>query len=150
MKLSKTEIAYLAGLFDGEGCLLIARTSPGKPWSSRQFRFQSRVSLNIRERHICEAFKKAFGGSVRKNSRNNEKWATTYNWQGNSKTVIAMSEALLPFLRLKNRQAKLLLQFQKLKAKSLNKQLDDKTYKIYNEFYEKMRKLNKKGPRNED
>lgn len=147
MKLSKVDLAYLAGLFDGEGCLLIARTSPGKPWTAREFRFQPRASLNIRERHICDLFCSAFGGSVRKNTRTNPKWADTYNWQANSKAVVALSKSLLPFLKLKHKQAALLLAFCDLKSQNLNSAIDDKTYKKYNEFYEKLRKLNKKGPR---
>lgn len=121
--LEKLSLEYIAGLFDGEGCIGLYRSKGG----TRDFRFTDESKLKppswIRVVTIAgtylptlKIFKQMFGGRVRQvKSANSEKnLKTTYEWIiGAKKDIINFLETIAPFLQEKKVQAILMLDFVK-------------------------------------
>ena len=90
------ELAYLAGLFDGEGSLGLKRYKPkGK---NAHVRIDPRVSVTNTRLELVEPFQKAFGGSVYHQKRSLV-WQEVNSWEALSSNAISCIKALLPYLR---------------------------------------------------
>ena len=127
--------AYFAGLFDGEGCISINKTSGGKRQYKR-FGFQLRTSVTNTNLDILYALQNSYGGKVyireKKNARNYGNWITVSN------QCIEPLSLWLPYLIIKKNQALIALEFQS--NRTTNKS-DEKWQQDF-EAYEKIRKLN--------
>lgn len=106
--MKKVDLAYLAGLFDGEGCIHIAQTKGQK--HKRGKGNELRIFLSSTDEWVCQTFKMAFGGSIWEyaNSANTQQ----YSWQLACKKALPFLEILLPYLRLKRPQAEIAVAFQ--------------------------------------
>jgi|SRR3990172_9967425 len=85
-------IAYLAGIFDGEGSIARGRGRNGVLWS---------LMVTNAERPILEAFQRAFGGQVRQRSKKRDPHAVRpiFEWGITGKNMRRCLTALFPFLR---------------------------------------------------
>ena len=101
------ELAYLAGFFDGEGSIYIVRGA-----TKGTFRLQIGV-YNIDPRPLL-SLQKAFGGSVISLNRGKAKWRPYYQWIAIANKAEATITALLPYLKVKEEQAKLALTFREV------------------------------------
>lgn len=91
--------AYLAGLFDGDGCVTIACT-----YNTSQL--QVSIASNIWCRKQMEQLKEAFGGTLVR-PRNTK----GINWLTSSSKGEHFIKTILPYLKLKRKQASLALEF---------------------------------------
>lgn len=98
-------LAYLAGFFDGEGCVHIGRTSVS-PKGITYYRMT--VSVAQVDPSPLHLFARRFGGNVTRGSRGAWVWQRV-GWQ-----AARVLEALLPFLRQKGEQARLALIYQRM------------------------------------
>lgn len=95
-----TELAYLAGFFDGEGCITVVRRERGK------------MTLAVRTSQVNPAplyrFVKAFGGKVEpiKGSLQPGR-RQAYQWGRYSQNASDVLEALLPYLQVKRAEAEM-------------------------------------------
>lgn len=97
MSLSNTDLAYIAGFLDGEGC----------------FTFTSSITVKAAITHLptLEWLQSVFGGSLREhNSPTHKKQA--WVWVVHAQAAAEVLEQVLPYLREKRRKAELLLEFQ--------------------------------------
>ena len=109
--MKKVEVlAYAAGIFDGEGCIVLGKPRPGK--GGRQLF----VQVTNTEVWICEWLKFQFGGSIQSHDRKNKKWKKCYVWVIVSRQADSFLEIVLPYLNLKRPQAELAISFQKEKS----------------------------------
>ena len=60
--MTKIHMAYLAGLFNGEGCISIGQHRQVR--RKRGCMNQLWVTVNSSDEWVCQTFKMAFGGSV--------------------------------------------------------------------------------------
>ena len=102
---------YLAGFFDGEGCIDVQRMySKGKYAGRTYVRPRVRIGLAISGLPVLEALQSEFGGYIGKqygataNSQPRRSWDVTAK-----QDVIRVLETILPYLILKKEQAKLAL-----------------------------------------
>ena len=107
LKNYKLEMAYLAGLFDGEGCITIRRNS------SKGKQLALDCALGMTNQYVPNLFQFHFQGSVsfckgRKENHNN-----SWLWQISARKALAFLEEILPYLRLKRAEAELAIAFQK-------------------------------------
>ena len=69
---------YAAGLFDGEGCVRIAKWK--KPNSTHE-RYSIFIGMNMVHRPIIEAFKETYGGSLHQPKHpRHPKWRPVFLW----------------------------------------------------------------------
>jgi hypothetical protein len=105
-----TDIAYAAGLFDGEGCIQICRRR-----GTRKGTFTHWLEISIG--NTCLAvltwMKEKFGGRVTHNGeRYTERNHRTWRWRASTSEAAAVLQLLLPFLQIKQGQAHLVIAFQ--------------------------------------
>lgn len=98
-----TELAFLAGFFDGEGCIRIKRGYRGEK------AFWVTVQISNADRLVLEDFKKLFGGSVftRGKSTNFQ----MYMYELSSTEAVDFLKTVLGHLRGKKAQAEYAIRF---------------------------------------
>jgi hypothetical protein len=104
--------AYLAGLFDGEGCVVITNTA----LPNRADSYCLRVFLTMVDREGPGLFHARFGGNFYEKQPANPRHRRQYTWQTSGKIAGAALEAMRPYLRVKRDQVELALEFQARKV----------------------------------
>lgn len=102
-----TRIAYIAGFFDGEGCIRI------KQASQRGNSFYVIAHITNSNRAILEQVQDLFGGIVRKQEKAVNK--TVWSYYVTSAEAVDFLTTLSPFLQEKKAEANLALKFHKEK-----------------------------------
>ena len=106
--MSPEEAAWQAGIVDGEGCLTIARQIR-KNRPSPAFRVTIQVAnTNV---DLLDPFVQAWGGNLYNHKEFRNEWADAYTWHCPDAKAKLFLETMLPYLRGKDKQAKLLLAF---------------------------------------
>lgn len=105
--MSEVELAYLAGLIDGEGTITLC-----KPRASSKYKVPQ-ISMASTSYELIKIVADMTGiGHVSQKKKYQDHHSQSYTWQcTNSKQVIALLRALLPYLResLKWKRAKKLV-----------------------------------------
>jgi hypothetical protein len=113
---SNTDLAYFAGILDGEGAFGITRAMKrGHP------SFHTRIAVLNTDAKLMRWLVARFGGAVspRKTvSHTNPnshpaRWKPCWEWKISDRTVAAVVPAVLPYLVMKQDQAALLMEFRK-------------------------------------
>ena len=106
--MNETDLAYVAGMFDGEGCILIVKQHPER----NTFRLDVRVTST--DFPLLESLKENFGGWVgnQPDNKNVKKCRRARYWAASSKTAFVFLKKIAPFLRIKKEQAGLAIEFQ--------------------------------------
>lgn len=107
------ELAYTAGIIDGEGCISIVR----KPYKTAGFptNYELYVKVQTADKIICPWLHIRFGGSLgmTKGYNGNRRCHT---WGVSSASAELFLRAILPWLRLKRAEAELGIEFRKTKV----------------------------------
>ena len=111
--MRKADLAYIAGLFDGDGCISIAKCKPRHPGCSPYYRLV--VAVAMANEYIPRFLKFYFGGRVNKSSARRERWKDQWQWHLGSDDAVAFLKAILPYLKLKREEAELAIEFQSSK-----------------------------------
>lgn len=104
MKETDVTLAYLAGFFDGEGCIYSSKTTKKAIPS---------LGLQVTNTHpdVIEQFKQRFGGFITKSVRETPRKTAYIWWLSGEKASEALIE-LLPYLVVKKNQALLGIEMQ--------------------------------------
>lgn len=124
-KTITNEIAYVAGFFDGEGCVRIKQASQGGN------SYYIWVAITNSNKETLDYIANLFGGMVRRAEKTVNK--VIYHFLITSSEAVEMLKVLSPFLQEKKKQAELAIIFHD--TKSVLTPEDKKR------MYEKMRKL---------
>jgi hypothetical protein len=111
--LSKEELAYLAGLIDGDGAIMTwIEKHPEK-----KFKFRVRLALKVtlNQKQVLEWIRKRVRFGYLKKNRNQYEWCS----QDQEKIEKFLSK-VLPFLKVKKKQAKIALKIAKIKVESFD------------------------------
>ena len=145
--MDNTIIAYAAGLFDGEGSIDIYKASTSK--NSKSISLMLRVIITQKDGKIMHWLKDNFGGHVQMNKRPDNNWI--YHWDIRSKAAETFINAILPFVKIKQSQLLLAIEFQSkksgylttLKGKQKFRKLTEEELNERLEIKEKIKKLKK-------
>lgn len=107
------ELAYTAGIIDGEGCISIDQVSTNQQRKVRHF--QVSVVVNNTSEWLTLWLWATYGGNTIKPRQRNPKHKLLYGWRLNSQEAIEFLESILPYLYIKKLQAKLAIKFQENK-----------------------------------
>lgn len=143
---SETELAYAAGLFDGEGSVMI-RLRPGgrfKPGRERKRYHLLTVSLSSTDEVIIAWLNQRWPGVVNQHVYRNERHKPAWRWILDASKAEAFLHDVRPYLILKGPQADLAFQ---LRATLVGRgKLMDPAVQIERErIAEAMHALNKRG-----
>ena len=110
--MRKVDIAYTAGIIDGEGCIHIRRQHDKRYGNC--FKYTLSVSVTSAEEWLCKWLQFSWGGSVHNQDRRKEhpKWKLYWHWAIASRQANAMLKAIVPYLRIKRPQAEIAIGFQ--------------------------------------
>jgi hypothetical protein len=120
------DLAYAAGIVDGEGTIGITEIGarPKKGRKNPQHRIY--VAVAMTDAAIPLLMSEMFGGSVNTYHYHPERNRPQTRWSLSGKRAVLCLEALLPYLRLKNAQAELAINFQeKYLKRKRNSVLDE-------------------------
>lgn len=118
-------IQYLAGLFDGEGCIYL---------NPDTFALRAQV---IMTHPVVKRFKELFGGSVywRDNAKYAEKgWKPLWTWCIRCKQAENFLEQVVPYLIVKEDQARIALEFRRRIQTGSRKHLTKEEREIREEY----------------
>lgn len=148
--LSDTDRAYAAGLIDGEGSIRI--TSRGKYGGTtfRQGQYTLMVELVNTDKGMIEWMVERFGGSVSHYAENVEQnRKAKWHWRVAANKALYVLDAIWPFVRTKQRQAKFGRRFQRY-AQYAGRAATPKIQALHQRFYEELSALNKRGVRTQE
>ncbi len=131
------ELNYYAGFFDGEGCVMIKK--PSKACLC----YVLEVRITNTNHSILEEYVNKFGGTIQKGTRLQANHKEKWQWCISSKKAFCFLQVIIPFLRLKRKEAELAIEFQgQIKAANqyTNKSTPEKI-KEREDYYWDMRKL---------
>lgn len=145
--LTKEQSAYLAGLVDGEGCLDFYKTSNKS--CTRGFTFVARMTITNTNLEALISIAQEIGiGKITKKPRDGNKRKDAYNLFYSPREVRVLLPFIIPYLRMKKKQAELLLNFLGQSHWGKNGQgkgLTDKQVSDRENLFQEMRKLNQRG-----
>ncbi len=100
---NELEIAYLAGIFDGEGCISIV-------WRDNPLNTSValRCEVGMTDLHPLSLFQRIFGGSIKRRVPTGN-YKLLYHWQINYRRAETLLHALEPYLTVKKEKANLAL-----------------------------------------
>lgn len=107
-----TDLAYLAGLLDGEGVITIERVRPAPHIKNGNPRYFAKVEVQMSDREPIDHLARLYDRNVmiKKPSANMTKPGYRLSWQ--SRIAAGLLEQVLPYLVLKRPQAVVVLAFQ--------------------------------------
>ncbi len=154
-KHTEIELAYTAGLIDGEGHIIIEATRRSNP-KYKCVQHILMIGCTNTNLEIIEWISKTYGSSKPIRKRNHEKnprWKTAYEWNISAKKALVFLEMIYPYLKIKKEQARLCIEFQKDKMNrkfttsgiTNGHTLSKETLSKREEYYLKVKKLNQKG-----
>lgn len=110
---SQTEIAYLAGIIDGEGCFCLHDQGSHK--------FSCQLQIGNTDLRLLQWIRTTFGGSVNYERRHNPKHKVVWRWLAHQAEIDHILPAIMPFLIVKKNQAELMLAYRATLAPRINK-----------------------------
>lgn len=118
--MNPTDLAYLAGIIDGEGCLGIHYQKGGR---SRTRTYYPRVTVGSTNRAVLEWIHEQLSGTfwALSPSSNTRGKKSAWYWGIGGERLIRLLEALEPYLRIKATQARLLREFWAQRTRCGNK-----------------------------
>ncbi|SRR6266404_6552125 len=112
-------LAYCAGIFDGEGYILIKKFMQAKPRYAYKFeRYELHIGVNQVRPEAIEILYQSLEGRMWFSTRGNgvsAKYSGRWTWEGDSRKGAEALSAMLPHLRLKHAEALVAIAFQKTK-----------------------------------
>jgi hypothetical protein len=108
------DVAYVAGLIDGEGCVYIAKVG-----GRHQLRLQ--IVLAKRASLVLRWLANKMGGRLFDVGRSNPQWDDEVLWKVNGAQAALVLGQVLPFLRIKQRQAELGIKMEQIRQEVIPK-----------------------------
>lgn len=111
------DLAWLAGIIDGEGSIFVMR-QPRKD-RDREINYILRISVDSTDPYMAPACRNIIGSGpiITQSSDKRPSCSDRLKWQVNGKQAARVLEVLLPFMKVKQHQARLAIEFQKTTKK---------------------------------
>jgi branched-subunit amino acid transport protein AzlD len=148
--LTEIEAAWLAGVVDGEGSILIGRIAPKRGHYRRGFYYRANLEIaNSNELFLRRVLELIGKGSVALNKEKNPRWKDKWQYTGTSNVLKIILPQVLPYLVVKKKVAEKMLEYLAfVDANPIDGPMqvpigfDEKRDTLYLEI----KKLNKRGP----
>ncbi len=139
-----TELAYAAGLMDGEGSILCCGRGYAKKGKNTKKYLTVSVSLNNTDPNMIMWLCERFGGSVHLVRYDLPGYKDLYGWRLSGKKMETFVRAIEPYLVTKKAQAILALKFRETICDS-GKSLSDTSIRKRKHIHKQFSELNKRG-----
>lgn len=140
--MTKTELSYIAGFIDGEGCLTVSFSKRPRNVTV----FSARVVIVNTDKPIINWLLKKIGGSCRKKQNPKAHHKMSYHVTLSAQhRVVKFLKAIYPYLKVKKRQAKIIINILNHRSKGYRSRTLNRIGKKEICALNSIRKLNKKG-----
>ena len=138
MKYKPEDLAYLAGIIDGEGCIGIY---PNKN-KTVNLGVTHRMSIQVGMCDIeaVQFIHQIFGGSMQSYKGSTSNRRVRHHWLIASRQAQTLLREVLPYLKTKSKQAELAIEFQDLFYKGRAK-ITDEDFKLRQGYVTKLKQL---------
>jgi len=150
MKVSREDLIYAAGFFDGEGSIGIYEMG-SSPKKRQTAHLALVMNVTGTSQSIIMWWKNTFGGRIARvcNSHRDVRRADSWKWCCDAKMAREVLELLVPYLKLKKVEAEIALEFQRHKdsypawshrnSKGRNTKLPDNVVQFRRELADKLK-----------
>jgi len=109
--LTKTELAYMAGIFDGEGWVGVNTSRPYGAHKSPRYSLVMGVANTYMP--VLEMFSDYYGGDIQRQSPSHDKTSNKicYTWRTCSHKARIVLNDLMPYLTIKKEQAIIAIEY---------------------------------------
>ena len=128
--------AYLGGLIDGEGCLMIDKDL---------FKATLWLAMTVKADPLLKHLHRSWGGTLKHIDRNVPGWSRSTAWVVRHDALRSLLPAVIPHLRLKRAQADLLIKSLTLKQDRV-RWTNQQRRELQHEYRYAVMALNRKGP----
>lgn len=148
IKPPRAFLLYLAGFWDGEGSFGVSSHTVRRPYGNYPS-FQHFAVVTNTDKPVLEYIQKMLDAGALISlkaylSQQNPKWREAWKLQFSSREGRQLAALLLPHLRIKSEQAKILIDWPHKKAGGQSRDLV--THEKQRLLYEQMKALNHRGP----
>ena len=116
MPATEVELAYLAGIVDGEGCITGRLGITDK---RRSPNLGVRFLISNTDQRLVQWVRDKWGGRIYAHKRHNARWKTAFQWEVTLGQAAPILRSILPYLLLKRRQAEIALELHSLSIPAL-------------------------------
>ncbi len=103
-------LAYAAGVVDSDGCIGITKRAPQAVNRRVSPAYQGYITVTNTSLELLNWFEDEFGGSRKNRTQVLATHKRCYNWAVTNTAAAAMAELLIPYLKVKGAQAKLIIE----------------------------------------
>jgi len=144
MPKGKENLIYLAGLFDGEGFIVIVRS---ERYDARHLyknpNYHLDIGIEMSKAEFLKDFAKEFGGTFRYIKKREERYKQQMGWRLSGNLASEFLQSILPFLKVKQEEAKIAINFQDKIVPENTKELTLKQLKERERAFQKIRLVRK-------
>ncbi len=97
--MNEVDLAYAAGILDGEGSICLTRNRVGR-WPSPQ------VAVASNDRELLEWLRAQFGGSISVKKPRRSTHQISYDWKLTDQNALRFLQLVRPFLRIERKIAR--------------------------------------------
>lgn len=137
------QLAYLAGIVDGEGCFYFGRVKQGRYGNGTQW--HCKLAVTSCDQCLTDWLNKLFGGTKEQRYRYTSKRAyerPVYRWDASGLMLDYILPLILPYLIIKKKQCQIMIEIRKTYKNIGSKRLPESIVAIREEFLVIMRNLN--------
>jgi hypothetical protein len=139
-RLSEVRVAYVAGLFDGEGYI---RCDYGHHWEGRKENMEFWITVSNNYRPVIGYLYSTLGGSMHKQPRKNPKHKMGWMWKLGPQGAMKLLSRMAPYLQIKSEQANHVLKHKALITKKGPRKESERV--ILRRLTKRMRELTRRG-----
>lgn len=114
--MMETDIAYIAGLMDGEAYIGIKRSKPYKCQGLHNPAYHARIQIRMVDEPAIKFIADNLGGKYYKEKSHSGGGRVLYCWQASDKLAAEIISIVLPYLRVKRKQAETVLALRAIQA----------------------------------
>lgn len=131
-------LAWLAGIIDGEGSIFIMKQQ--RHDRDRKFNYILRISVQSTDPFMAPLCKEiaGVGEALQVMIDKRPNMSNTLKWQCNGRLAVSLLKRILPYMKVKHEQAKLAIAFQETTKKHW-KHMTELDYQSQAEFYVKLK-----------
>jgi hypothetical protein len=146
--MDNTDLAYLAGIIDGEGTITIAR-APRNNTKHKVPYYIPHMKVCNTDKALIDWIHQNFGGRLNNERKPTDKWSTLYYIRWNCGKARDLLNQLLPYLRIKRLQALIVLECigRMNRHMSTGVMMPKEETELRELLYSVVTKLNKRGPK---
>ncbi len=115
--MKSTDIAYIAGIVDGEGYVGIKRSKPYRSQGRTTPGYHARIQIRMVDEPAIAFLASSLGGSYYKEDAKVKRGRPLFCYQASDAKAAEILRTLLPYLRVKKRQAKKVLELRRLQSR---------------------------------